>query len=59
MRTALVRMNGNLQIKRYDDYKTNAEFAEDLRSNGFRVLKVWARNVSDAEVNEWEYMNRK
>lgn len=60
MRTALVRTeNGNLQIKRYDDYKSNEEMAEDLRSNGFKVLKIWASNKSDAEVDEWEMLNRK
>lgn len=60
MRTALVRTEeGNLSIKRYDDYRTNAEFAEDLHANGFKVLKVWATFKTDAEVHEWEFMNRK
>jgi len=60
MRTALVRnANGNLSIKRYDDYKSNSEFVEDLRANGFKVLKVWAKNVSDSEVYDWEFLNRK
>lgn len=60
MRTALVRTeDGNLQIKRYDDYKSNEEMAEDLRSNGFKVLKIWASYKSDAEVDEWEMLNRK
>lgn len=60
MRTALVRTeNGNLQIKRYNDYKSNEEMAEDLRSNGFKVLKIWASHKSDAEVDEWEMLNRK
>lgn len=59
MRTALARTkNGNLTIKRYDDYKSNADFAADLRSNGFKVLKVWAGYKSDAEVDEWELVNR-
>jgi hypothetical protein len=60
IRTALVRReNGNLTIKRYDDYKSNAEFADDLRANGFKVLKIWAKNVSDSEVYDWEFANRK
>lgn len=60
MRTALVRNSkGNLNIKRYDDYSSNKEFAEDLRANGFKVLKVWAKNASDKEVHDWEYLNRK
>jgi len=59
MRTALVRTeNGNLSIKRYDDYRSNAEFAEDLRANGYKVLKIWASYKTDAEVDEWEFINR-
>ena len=59
MRTALVRGTNGLSVKRYDDYKSNAEFASDLRANGYKVLQVWAENKSDAEVDEWEYLNRK
>lgn len=60
MRTALVRnASGNLSIKRYDDYATNEEFAGELRANGFKVLKVWSGNKTDAEVMEWEFLNRK
>ncbi len=59
MRTALVRSNNGLSIKRYDDYKSNAEFADDLRANGFKVLKVWSGCKTDAEVDEWEFTNRK
>lgn len=60
MRTALVRNeSGNLSIKRYDDYRSNVEFANDLRANGFRVLKVWASNMSDEAVANWEFLNRK
>lgn len=59
-RTALVRTEkGNLKVMRYDDYKNNAEMAEDLRCNGFKVLKVWASYKSDAEVDAWELVNRK
>ena len=58
--TALVRTGaGNLATKRYDDYRTQKEFAEDLRCNGFRVLKNWNGYKSDAEVDEWEMINRK
>ena len=60
MRTALVRTsNGNLKIMRFDDYKTNAEFADDHRGNGFKVLKVWKGNKPDQEVYDWEFLNRK
>ena len=59
MRTALVRMNGNLSIKRYDDYKSQKEMADDLRANGFRVLKIWNGYKSESDVDEWEMTNRK
>lgn len=58
--TALVRQsNGNLKIFRYDDYKNAREMEEDLRGNGYRVLKVWSGYKSDAEVDRWEFLNRK
>lgn len=60
MRTALVRMDcGNLKIMRYDDYKTNDDFARDLRGNGYRVLHVWKGFKTDFEVDVWETLNRK
>ena len=60
MRTVLVRTEtGNLKAMRYDDYKTNAEMADDLRGNGYRVLKVWRGYKSDAELDQWETLNRK
>ena len=59
MRTALVRGMNGLSIKRYDDYKSNSEFAEDLLANGYKVLKIWAAYKTDAEVDEWELLNRK
>ena len=60
MKTALVRTeNGNLKIFRDDYYTTQKEMAEDLRGNGFKVLKIWNGNKTDAEVDEWEFLNRK
>lgn len=60
MKTALVRTNeNNLKIIRDDFYRTNDEMAMDLRGNGFNVLKVWNGNVSDIDVDNWEFMNRK
>lgn len=60
VRTALVRTESkNLKVIRYDDYRSNAEFATDLRGNGYKVLKIWKGYKSDAEVDEWEYFNRK
>ena len=60
MFTALVRKpDGNLKIMRYDDYNTAKEMEEDLRGNGYRVLKIWNGYKSDAEVDRWEFINRK
>ena len=60
-RTALVRdHNKNLKIIRDKDfYKNQKEFAEDLRGNGYRVLKIWNANLTDSQCDEWEMFNRK
>ncbi|NBI73101.1 hypothetical protein D3Z50_19030 [Clostridiaceae bacterium] len=60
-RTALVRNSEtkNLKILRADDYRTQSEMAQDLRGNGFRVLKIWNENKTDSEVDNWELLNRK
>lgn len=58
-RTALVRLNGNLKIMHDDWCKTQKEWAEELRANGYRVLKIWNGNKSDTFVNDWEFINRK
>ena len=59
MKTALVRTKqGNLKIIR-DDFITQKEMETDLRGNGFKVLKIWNGNKTDAEVDEWELLNRK
>lgn len=60
MKTALIRtQENNLKIIRDDDYRTNDEMAMDLRGNGFKVLKVWSSDVSDIDVENWEFLNRK
>ena len=61
IRTALVRdCNKNLKIIRDKDfYKNQKEFAEDLRGNGYRVLKIWNANLTDSQCDEWEMFNRK
>lgn len=57
--TALVRLgNGNLKIVR-DEFENQKSFAIDLRANGFKVLKIWSKKVSNEEVGNWEFMNRK
>lgn len=58
--TALVRNSEkNLKIPRSDDYKTQSDFAQDLRGNGFRVLKIWNGNKTEGEIDNWELLNRK
>ena len=60
MKTALVRtQENNLKIIRDDFYRTNDEMSMDLRGNGFKVLKVWNGNISDIDVENWEFINRK
>ena len=60
MKTALVRtQENNLKIIRDDFYRTNVEMSMELRGNGFKVLKVWNGNISDIDVENWEFMNRK
>ncbi len=60
MRTALVKLEENVhKIFRYDDYESQKDFATDLRSNGYSVLKIWNGNISDAEVEQWHFLNRK
>ena len=60
-RTALVRNPETkyLKVFRVDDYGTQSEMAQDLRGNGFRVLKIWNGNKTDSEVDRWELLNRK
>ncbi len=59
MKTALVRLNGTLQIIRNNYYFTNKEMETELKSNGYKVLKVWNGNKSDSFVDNWEWLNRK
>jgi hypothetical protein len=59
-KTALTRTKeGNLKVFRDNEYKTNKEFEEDLRGNGYKVLKVWNGNKTDSQVDEWELLNRR
>ena len=53
MRTALVRGPNGLTVMRQSDYRNNADFANDLRGNGYKVLKVWKGNMNDQQVNDW------
>lgn len=58
--TALIRTNsGNLRIIHDDWFSNQKDFAEELRGNGYKVLKIWNGNKTAEEVNEWEFLNRK
>lgn len=61
VRTALVRNSEtkNLKIFRVDDYSSQSEMAQDLRGNGYKVLKIWNGNKTDSEVDNWELLNRR
>lgn len=58
--TALVRTStGNLRVI-HDDWFTNQkDFAEELRGNGYKVLKIWNGHKTAEEADEWEFLNRK
>lgn len=59
--TALVRdkKSGAYSIKRVSGYHNMKELSDDLRGNGFRVTKIFKGNVSDIEVADWHFYNRK
>jgi len=58
-RTALVKdENGAVRIVRKDGYKSNREFEQDLRDNGYKVSKTWAGDKDEQFVNEWDLYNR-
>lgn len=61
MYTALVRnkRSGVYTVRRTNDCNSIKEYAEELRGNGFRVAKIFVGYVSDNEVSEWHYYNRK
>ena len=58
MKTALVRDENGMKIIRDDYYSTNKELEEDLRGNGYKVLKVWNGSKTDKEVHAWDFSNR-
>lgn len=57
--TALVRINGNLKVLHDDYFSKQSDFAEELRGNGFKVLKIWNGNKSNEFCDNWEFLNRK
>lgn len=51
-------MNGNFKFHR-TDRGTQKEFREELRANGYQVIKMFNGNMSDDFCDEWLFLNRK
>lgn len=56
--TAITKMNGNFKFHR-TDRGTQKEFREELRANGYQVIKMFNGNMSDDFCDEWLFLNRK
>ena len=50
--TALARdiKTKNLKNFRYDDYDSQRQMVEDIKGNGFKVLKIWNGYKTGSEV---------
>ncbi len=57
MTTAFVRFGS--QTKRFTDDLNQKEFAEELRANGYKVIKMYKGEVDWNIFAEWEFNNRK
>ena len=58
--TALIRnQEGNLKIIRDDWFLNKNNFAEELKGNGYKVLKIWNGYIAEDRINDWEFLNRK
>ena len=42
----------------FDDYASQKQLAEDLRVNGYKVVKMWSRPITIDEAADWEVMHR-
>lgn len=56
--TAITKMNGNFKFHR-TDYGTQKEFREELKANGYQVIKMFNGYMSDEYCDEWLFENRK
>lgn len=56
MRTALVRTErGNLQVKRYEDYKSNAEFASEMKDfNKEQKIAIMNYLITSMGITKYE-----
>ena len=58
MNTAFYKINN--QTKRIvDNELTQKELAQELRSNGFKVIKIFKGNIDFDTFEQWEFLNRK
>lgn len=57
--TALIRnQEGNLKIIRDDWFLNQKDFANELKGNGYKVLKIWNGYIAEDKINDWEFLNR-
>ena len=57
MNTAFYKINN--QTKRIvDNELTQKELAQELRSNGFKVIKIFKGDVDFNTFEKWEFLNR-
>ena len=58
MNTAFYKINN--QTKRIvDNELTQKELAQELRDNGFKVIKIFKGEVDFNTFEKWEFLNRK
>ena len=58
MNTAFYKINN--QTKRMvDNELTQKELAQELRDNGFKVIKIFKGDVDFNTFEKWEFLNRK
>ena len=58
MNTAFYKINN--QTKRMvDNELTQKELAQELRDNGFKVIKIFKGDIDFNTFEKWEFLNRK
>ena len=58
MNTAFYKINN--QTKRIvDNELTQKELAQELRDNGFKVIKIFKGDIDFDTFEKWEFLNRK
>lgn len=65
VRTALVKnLSGSLAVKKFAGYRTNKGLERYLINEGYKVLKIWGKNMDIKDVLKkyvlkWESMQEK